>query len=196
LIRDVKIVTFGRMFQPICLDDEQLIIRTIRSEDIERFTELAAEIFQILSDDETLRFIPEKRLHSISDAESWLQVAILNFQCNLNYLHFVTDKSSGRLLGVIDIVSPKRAKAHYRLKEYPYFLEFYLAKKARGRKVMTTLFPKIIKELHNRDIKTLGVVINRENHAALRVVTNAGFCFHSLFDTFQDLYQLPLKAVS
>jgi len=44
-------------------------------------------------------------LPAISEAENWLKVAILNFHYGLYYLPFITEKASGKLLGMIDIVT-------------------------------------------------------------------------------------------
>lgn len=118
---------------------------------------------------------------------------MLNFYCGLNYLYFVTEKRSGQLVGITDLVSPKKAKAHYALGAYPYFVEFYLAKQARGRRLMTRLFPKLINEWHLRQIEQLGVVVNRRNQAALKVIREVGFQYGSLFDYEQYLYLMSLR---
>ena len=178
------------MLEPISLDNEQILIHAFRPEEFNRYRQLVDEIYQIFSDEETLRFIPEKRLNSVEEAEGWLKTSILNYHCGRNFTHFITDKKSGRLLGMIDIVSPSRAREHYQLKHYPYFIEFYLSSNAKGRKIMTGLLPHIIVQLQQRKIKYLAAVSNRRNYAALKVLGRAGFEYSSPFDARQDLYQL------
>ncbi|WP_462265870.1 GNAT family N-acetyltransferase [Mucilaginibacter sp.] len=77
------------MLQPIYLENDQVCIHPLRPEDLRRYEHLVNEIYQILSDNETLYFIPEKRLRSVKDAENWLNGAILNFHCGRNHLHFI-----------------------------------------------------------------------------------------------------------
>jgi RimJ/RimL family protein N-acetyltransferase len=178
------------MIEPIYLDCEKAIIHPFRSEEFDRYTQLVKEIYEILSDEQTLYFIPEKRLRSLIDAENWLKAAILNFHCGRSYIHFISEKLTGKLLGVIDIITPETAKKHYHLKQYPYFIEFYLTKGAKGRKLMTTILPLVLAELQQREIQDLAAVSNRQNHAALKVLGRAGFEYRSSFDARQDLYQL------
>ncbi|MFC0513177.1 GNAT family N-acetyltransferase [Mucilaginibacter angelicae] len=182
------------MLQPVSLENDRLYIHPFRSEDFNRYEKMVTDIYQILSDDDTLHFIPEKRLGSMADADTWLKSTILNFHCGHNFVHFITEKVSGKLLGIIDIISPQIVRAHYRLEQYPYFIEFYLSGKARGRKIMTTLLPEIIAELRQRNIRVLGAVVNKKNHAAQKVLLTAGFIYQSPFDPVQDLYQLSFSS--
>jgi len=182
------------MLLPICLEYEQVCIHPLRAADIDRYEQFVEEIYQLLSDEETLHFIPEKRLRSFQEAENWLKSATLNFHCGHNYLHFITERTSGKLLGMVDIFTPGKVKEHYRLESYPYFLEFYLRGKVRGRKIMTKLLPLIIEELDKRNIQSVAAVINKNNFAALKVIEKAGFEFRARFDARQNLYQLSLSA--
>jgi RimJ/RimL family protein N-acetyltransferase len=177
------------MLEPIYLDKGPVFIHHFRTEELARFGQLAREIYQILSDEETLCYIPEKRLHSVAEAESWLQNAILNFHCGRSFIHFITDKRSGKLLGMIDIVSPERAKEYYRLKKYPHFVEFYLRSNAKGRNIMSGVLPRVMMQLHQQGIPAVAAVINRRNHAAFKVLSRSGFTYQFPFDRTQDLYQ-------
>ncbi|MCC8407752.1 GNAT family N-acetyltransferase [Mucilaginibacter sp. UR6-1] len=181
------------MLQPVCLENKNYIIHPFRSEDMKRYGKLVKEIFHLLSDDDTLHFLPEKRLRSVSEADAWLQGAILNFHCGRNFIHFITDKVTGKLVGMIDIISPEVAMTNYRLDDYPYFIEFYLAGSARGQKIMSTLLPGVVAELQERNITILGAVVNRRNTAAQKVLARTGFRFRAAFDPVQDLYELSVS---
>ncbi|UOE50984.1 hypothetical protein MTO98_07830 [Mucilaginibacter sp. SMC90] len=141
----------------------------------ETYDKLVKEIYQLLSDDDTLYYIPEKRINALADAETWLKAAILNFHCGRNFIHFITDRISGKLLGIIDILSPEVAMDNYRLDNYPYFIEFYLSGTERGKKIMSSILPDLIGKLGNREIIELGAVVNRRNIAAIKVLTRTGF---------------------
>jgi ribosomal-protein-alanine N-acetyltransferase len=62
-------------------------------------------------------------------------------------------KNSGALIGIIDIIPPSVSREHYRLEQYPFFIEFYLAGNAKGKAIMTKLLPEIIAELRFQGIE-------------------------------------------
>jgi RimJ/RimL family protein N-acetyltransferase len=183
------------MLDPIHLENDQVIVHGFRPEEVERYETLVKEIYLLFSDAETLRFLPEKRLTSVQEAESWLKNTILNFYCNRNFVHFVTDKKSGKLLGMIDIFTPGTIKTHYHLPKYTYFIEFYLRGAASGKKIMSRLLPELLNELHKRGITEVGAAINVQNAAARKVLIHAGFTFERSSDTRQAFYHYrPINA--
>ncbi|WP_345948987.1 hypothetical protein ABDD95_19255 [Mucilaginibacter sp. PAMB04274] len=122
------------MLDPIYLENDQVIVHAFGPEDVKRYEALVKDIYQLFSDPDTLRFIPEKRLRSVQEADSWLKNTILNFHCDRNFLHFVTDKKSGKLLGMIDILHPARSKS---ITIYPgiiILLNFTYAARQEGKR--------------------------------------------------------------
>jgi hypothetical protein len=119
------------MLDLIYLENDQVIVHTVRPQELERYETIIKEIHQIFSDGGTLEFLPKKRLRSVSDAENWLKITILNFHCGNNFLHFITDKKSGKLLGMVDIFAPSTIRACYKIHQPPYFIEFYLRSSAK-----------------------------------------------------------------
>lgn len=181
------------MRQPLSLENDDFQVHPFRSEDFNHISTLVKEIYKLLSDDETLHFIPEKRLYSIADAHNWLKSTILNFHCGRNFVHFIKEKSTGNLLGMVDIISPQLAKAHYQIERYPFFIEFYLSGNARGKRIMTSLLPQIIAKMQQNEIQVIGAVVNRKNLAAQKVLTKTGFTYQTSFDQFQNLYEISLN---
>ena len=149
---------------------------------------MVTEIYQIFSDLGTLKFLPQKRLQSVNDAEAWLKSTILNFHCGRNFLHSITDKRSGNVLGMIDIFTPATIKEYYQLQRPSYFIEFYLRSSAQGRRIMSNLLPQIMNELEMRGIDKVGAIINDRNFAAKNVLTKAGFSYICQSDKLQGLY--------
>ncbi|AYL94289.1 GNAT family N-acetyltransferase [Mucilaginibacter celer] len=176
------------MIEPICLEHEHWQVHPFGPRELNRHDALAREIYQLLSDQQTLRFLPGKRLRSVADAEDWLKMSILNFHCGKSYTHLITEKNSGLLTGVIDIIPPATSRKHYVLEQYPYFIEFYLRREAAGQNLMSSLLPLALKALAQQDIGQLAAVINRRNHAARKVLENSGFIYRAPFDALQDLY--------
>jgi hypothetical protein len=48
------------MLDTIYLENEELLVHSFRGEDLVRFEKLSQDIFNILSDERTLKYIPEK----------------------------------------------------------------------------------------------------------------------------------------
>jgi ribosomal-protein-alanine N-acetyltransferase len=174
----------------ICLENEHFTVRPFGSDDLQNYDKLVWDIYQVLSDEETLHFIPEKCLKSVADARNWLNGTILNLHNGRNKVHFIISNESGKILGIIDLIPPLVVKEHYYLRDYPHFIEFYLSGKLRGRSIMTSLLPVVIKELNEIGIDKIAAVVNRENHAARKVLKRSGFVLQTNFDNLQDLYAL------
>lgn len=158
------------MLKPISLENDKLLIHSFRPEDLERFGQLSHDIFSILSDDHTLKYIPGKRLHSLEEAEFFLKTMIINYHSGLNYIHFITDKKLNKVVGLVDLISPEVAMAHYKIDHYPFFIEFYLSGFASGCYIMTEILPVIVDNILEQGIPSIGAVVNRKNIAAKRVL--------------------------
>ncbi len=175
-------------FEAVTFEHEKWLIHPFRAEDLERFDQMAHQVFQILSDEKNIRFIPEKKLLSLEDAHIWLQRTVLNFHTGRGFTHFISEKNTGELVGVIDVLPPKFTKEYYVLADYPYFIEFYLMPKAQGRLLMSNLLPEVIDKLRNQGIFSIAAVVNRKNRASIRVLEKAGFRYNTNFDDKQDLF--------
>lgn len=177
------------MLKPIFLENDKLLIHPFRPEDLQRFEQLTQDIFSILSDDHTLKFIPGKRLHSLEEAATFLKTMVINYHSGLNYIHFITDKQLNKVVGIIDLISPTVAKAHYQIDHYPFFIEFYLSGFASGCYIMTEILPAVIDNLLQQGIPSIGAVVNRKNIAARKVLERAQFTYKEPFDAVQDFYE-------
>jgi ribosomal-protein-alanine N-acetyltransferase len=152
------------------------------------FDSLADDIYAILSDESTLKFIPEKRLNSTKEAQKWLYTAVLNFHASRNYLHLIFCMTTGRVVGMIDILSPSLIREHYRLAEYTHFMEFYLKSEVQGARVMTGVLPVLLGMLQAKGIRQIAAVADRKNIAARRVLIKSGFSNSGMFDQEKDLF--------
>ncbi|TCC96926.1 GNAT family N-acetyltransferase [Pedobacter hiemivivus] len=177
------------MLKPIFLENDTLLIHPFRPEDLGRFEDLSSDIFSILSDDQTLKFIPGKRLNSLQEAELFLQTMVMNYHSGHNYIHFITHKQLDKVIGIIDLISPEVARQHYQMDHYPFFIEFYLSGFASGCYIMTEILPQLIDNLSDQGISKIGAVVNRKNIAARKVLEKANFRYKARFDMLQDLYE-------
>jgi RimJ/RimL family protein N-acetyltransferase len=177
------------MFKPIYLQNEHLLIHPFGPDDLRRYGKLVEDVFLILSDEQTLKYLPGKRLQDLNQAEGFLQAVILNYHAGRNYLHFITDKSSGRVIGMIDLISPELAREHYDFSSYPHFIEFYLSSPLTGCQVMTKLLPPVIELLLKQGIPRIGAIVHRQNIAAKKVLEKSRFSYTERFDIAQDYYE-------
>ena len=181
------------MFKPFTFENENYLIHPFRPEDLNRFAQITKEVFCILSDDHTLKFVPNKRLNTLEQAELFLQTMLINAHSGRNYLHFITDKSIGKVVGIIDLISPEVAQEHYQIDHYPFFIEFYLSSFASGGYLMTSLLPPIVDEILAQGIPSIGAVVNRDNIAAKKVLEKALFTYKDPFDPVQDFYEIAVE---
>ncbi|HEX8018615.1 GNAT family protein [Mucilaginibacter sp.] len=156
--------------------------------DILQYEKLTTEIYQLLTDEHTLQFLPEKKLHSVDAARNWLNAALLNFYSGRNQVHLIRSAAGGTLVGVIDLIPPAVAREYYCLADYPFFIEFYLKSSESGKALMSRLLPKILSHLVQDGITELAAVVNRQNIAAGKVLKRAGFRHSGHFDQVQDIY--------
>lgn len=180
------------MFKPIIFENENYLIHAFRPEDLNRFTQITKEVFCILSDDYTLKFVPNKRLSTLRQAELFLQTMLINAHAGRNYLHFITDKKISKVVGIIDLISPAVAQEHYQIDHYPFFIEFYLSSFASGCYLMTSLLPPIIDQILGQGISNIGAVVNKNNIAARKVLEKAQFTYKEPFDPVQDFYEVAI----
>jgi RimJ/RimL family protein N-acetyltransferase len=171
------------------IESEAYRIDPLGAGDIRHYEQLTAEIYQLLTDEHTLQYLPEKQLSSLSAAESWLNAAMLNFHSGRNKVHLIRSKKTGSLIGVIDLIPPVVAMEHYQLEDYPYFIEFYLKGSARGKALMSRLLPKVLEHWQQDGVDELAAVVNRRNVAATKVLKRSGFYHDGKFDPLQDIYR-------
>ncbi|WEK20404.1 MAG: GNAT family N-acetyltransferase [Candidatus Pedobacter colombiensis] len=177
------------MLKPIAFENDHLLIHPFRSEDLQKYDQLVADIYTILSDDRTLKYLPAKRINNLKEAETFLQTMILGSHSGRNHIHFIHDKKLDKVIGLIDIISPEMAREFYNIKAYPYFIEFYLSSSATGCYIMTEILPAVVDAILNQGIESIGAVVNRKNIAAKRVLEKANFTYKARFDALQDLYE-------
>jgi [ribosomal protein S5]-alanine N-acetyltransferase len=177
------------MILPINITLGEVEICALRAEDLAHFDKMATDVYDILSDENTLQFIPEKRLRNIEEAEKWLQSSVINFHAERNYIHLIRSRVTGSIIGMIDILSPKLVRDHYLLLEYPYFIEFYLKKDVQNSSLMTWLLPCVVKVMKDQGIDKLSAVTDKRNHPAKRVLEKSGFIYRAKFDVLKDLYE-------
>jgi RimJ/RimL family protein N-acetyltransferase len=183
------------MLAPVHFENETLVIQSFDARDFQRWSEMVDDIYALLTDKQALKYLPFKRLHSLEDADAWLKNGLISLHCGRNYLHFIRDKRSDRIIGFIDIISPELAQQHYRLHQYPYFIEFCIKTEYAQKKLMSSLLPDFLESLCEQQVSEIAAVINRHNIAAQKVLSRSGFSYERFFDATQDIYQFSAKQI-
>ncbi|WEK17932.1 MAG: GNAT family N-acetyltransferase [Candidatus Pedobacter colombiensis] len=181
------------MLEPIHIEHADLLVHSFRAEEIKGIESVAEQVYGILSDEDTLRFLPEKRLSSVDDAETFLKGSLLNFHSGKNYLHFISNRKSEKIIGMIDVIPPETAMQYYQLEHYPYFIEFYLKANAGRKQVMSLVLPLFIEKVKQQRIRELAAITNRDNIGAQKVLLRSGFGFRGSFDSLQDFYTISFN---
>jgi len=177
------------MLKPVYLENETFVIRSFSANDLSQWSNIANDVFELLSDKQTLKYLPFKKLRSLTDADSLLKNALISLHCGRNYLHFIQKKSTGQIIGIIDVVSPELAKEHYKLHQYPYFIEFYIKTEYSQKRLMSSVLPDFLGSLCNQCVPKIAAVIHRQNIPARKVLHRSGFNYSSFFDATQDIYE-------
>jgi ribosomal-protein-alanine N-acetyltransferase len=177
------------MLKPIHFIVEEFEVSPLNGDDLERFDQVAKDVYAILSDEQTLRFIPEKRLNNKEEAMQWLKLSLLNFHSGRNYVHLIRTKVTGKIAGVIDVLSPTLVRENYQLSSYPYFVEFYIKGELQGGSLMSKILPKLLQVIKKQDIDVIAAVADRKNFAARKVLERSGFAKMEAFDSTKDLFQ-------
>jgi RimJ/RimL family protein N-acetyltransferase len=181
------------MLEPIHIENDRLLVHTFRAEDIKKEKVVSRDIYEVLSDEVTTRFVPGKKLSSLKEAQLYFRGNLLSYYAGKNYLHFITDRKTNKIVGLIDVITPEQAKAHYRIHDCPYFIEFYLKSEFQGCGIMGELLPEFISQLQNKKVGVIGAVINHNNISAQKLVIKSGFHYDSEFDFAQDFYTITLN---
>ena len=181
------------MLKPIRCTVEEFEVSPLNGDDMDRFDQLAMEVCNILSDEKTLRFIPEKRLNNKEEAIQWLKLSILNFHSGRNFIHMIRTRLTGEIVGIIDFLSPTLVREYYQLPSYPYFVEFYIKGEHQGDSLMSKILPEVMQVIKNQHINVIAAVADRNNFAAQKVLERSGFANIKRFDATKDLFQILIE---
>lgn len=181
--------------KPIIVTDGKITIHPIRNSDLnkEKIEQIIEDMYSIYSNNETVKYIPDKKLNSFKEAIDRFQKIRLNYGLQTSFTHFITINSIGRIAGEINIISPLGASSYkipnYELKDV-WFIEY--AKNIGLGKfgIITRSLKVIIKDLNEQGISKFGAVCFRENKESIKVLLNLGFNKITQFDIYQDYYEL------
>jgi RimJ/RimL family protein N-acetyltransferase len=177
------------MIKPIIFENEQFLIHPFRQVDANRYDSLIEDIYKILSDNEVLSFIPEKRLSNKEEAKNFIFSIIAGYEQQTSYAFFITIKDINRTIGVINLISPKKSKENYILKEYNWMIEYFMLKAAWGRNIMSEILPVFKERVLSQGIEKLGAICKQNNYGSIRVLEKSGFKKSFKFDSTQDYYE-------
>ncbi len=180
-------------FKPINIESDDIIIHPLRTIDMLRIGSIENDIFEILSNDENIEFIPRRRIKDLEDASNKVFGIILGYQKNLSYTHFITNKITNKVIGIIDIISPDYAKKMYSLNKYDWIIEYVLHKDYWGQGIMTGIIAAICQRLRDQGINTIAAVCDKNNISSIRLLEKIGFQKMKPFDINQDYYELKLN---
>jgi len=173
---------------PILIDIDEHILHSFGTNEFKRFSCLSRDIFEVFSQEKTTIFLPHKHLNDIVHAEVLLQTGLINQHNGVSQLYFITEKSTNKTIGMIELISPRGAQMHYNLEQYPYFIEFCLSDKHTGKGIMSMLLPKLLDKLRQIGINKIGAVAHPKNNSAIRVLNKSGLFKRASFDIVQDVY--------
>jgi [ribosomal protein S5]-alanine N-acetyltransferase len=177
------------VIKPIIFESEQFLIHPFRQINANRYDSITEDVYKILSDNEVLTFIPEKRLSNKEEAKNFIFSIIAGYEQETSYAYFITIKDINRTIGIINLISPKKTKENYVLEEYNWMIEYYMLKAAWGRNIMSEILPAFKERVLSQGIKKLGAICKQANYGSIRVLEKSGFKKTFKFDLTQDYYE-------
>jgi len=156
---------------------------------MERIARIENEIYEILSDVTTTQFIQGGRLPDKNAASDRMFSIIMGYQTGYSYAHFITDKNTMTVIGLIEIISPERAKQSYKLDNYDWMITYYLHKDYWNQGIMTGIVQAFCQNIKQQGINKIAAICHRKNFGSIRVLEKVGFRKTSSFDIYQDYFE-------
>lgn len=182
-------------FKPINLSDGKTSIHPFRNSDMteKKMEQIIQDIYSIYSNNETVKYIPEKKINTFKEAINRFQKIRLNYGLKTSYTHFITVNSIGRIVGEINIISPLGA-SDYKIPNYDlsnvWFIEYAKNIDLGKFGLITRSLAVVISNLKKQGISKIGAVCFRENKASIKILLNLEFEKIAQFDVYQDYYEL------
>jgi RimJ/RimL family protein N-acetyltransferase len=174
---------------PINLDNGVIQIHPLGGRELMKHAKVVNDLFEILSDDENTKYISEKRVTDKKTISDQLLGITIGYQEQLYYAHFLTLKKLDKIIGMINIITPKRVEDTYLIKNR-WFIEYYLNKQLWGHGIMYGAIKAVIQNMEKQGIINLGALCIPENFVSIRLLEKCGFKKIKKFDAKQDYYEL------
>lgn len=178
-----------RTLIPILIESED-IIHPLRAVDQVRMSEIQNEIYGILKDSLNTQYIPEKRLLDIKAAKDRMFGFIMGYQTGLSYAHFITDKRTSKVIGLIDVISPEKAKHTYIIDKFDWMTEYFLYKDYWGQGLMTGIVGAVCHRIKMQGIETIAAICDKNNLNSIYLLEKIGFLKTKSLNIKQDYFEL------
>lgn len=179
---------------PINLENDNISIHPFRQMDFIRHDEIIKDIYSIFSEDEVVKYVPEKKMADISLAQNYMAQSVVFSYSGLQVTEFITLKKLNRVIGVVEIISPPRVQENYPdINANTWMIEYYLNKEFWGHNIMTHAVDAIIKAMFHQNVQAIGAIVRRENMSSIKLLEYNEFVWKMKYDVYQDYYEcIPL----
>jgi RimJ/RimL family protein N-acetyltransferase len=176
--------------KPINIENHKFMIHPLRQQDMSRISQIENELFEILHDNESTKYIEGGRLPNRNAISDRMFGIIMGYQTGQSYSHFITDKRTMSVIGMVDIISPARAREIYTLDKYNWMITYFLHKEFWGQGIIPGVVNAICQNIKSQGINTIAAICDRENIRSIRVLEKVGFHKTMSFDIKQDYFEI------
>lgn len=179
------------MFKPLISQDENFILKPLGANE-EDFFVVASGLKELFSDPSVVKFHPEKKIVDSTGAEDKTFGSILGYELNTSYNHFLFEKKNNKLIGCIEILSPKGVFSAYKFFEeiselYPVFketwiIEYYLKPEYWGKNIMPKFLDEVVKRILSNPKSIISAITVIDNIKSQSVLQKLNFKLFSKFD--------------
>ncbi|WP_320005385.1 GNAT family N-acetyltransferase [Shiella aurantiaca] len=161
-------------FIPIRLESDLIEIHPLGEREFREMVRVVNDLYEILGDAETMKFIPEKLVKDRQEIELRLIGFVSNYEKEEGFTHFLSHKKYNKIIGGINIIPPKKIKIAYNISD-EWFIEYYLNKTLWGKGIISGVLNAIVKNMQNQGINKISALCHPDNIASIHILNKIGF---------------------
>jgi len=172
-------------FKPIFVENETIIFKPLTNNNSQEFRAIENGLLAIFSDKQVLHFHPEKELKSVSDAATYVLGTLIGYGAKIHYNHFIFEKKTNRVIGIIEIRSPLGVLSKYEFLEKiseqepilknTWVVEYYLNPEYWGRGIISLCLSLVIDRILINPATTISAFTQTENIRSKRILDKHKF---------------------
>ncbi len=172
----------------IHFESELFSVRPLEESDLNNIRKIDSDLFEILNSKENTRFIPDKYLSNISQAQSITFTFVSGYMNGNYYSLIIFDKRFNKAIGVITIINSEFADKSYGFPLGYWLVDYYLNKKYWGHGLMAAILSQTILNLKRQGLIRIGAICDVNNASSIKTLSRANFKRCAKIDYKQDFY--------
>lgn len=176
--------------KPIIISNEFYEIKPLLVRDINHYKDYLFDLYKIYSNDINLIYMKEKQINSLEHFKKIFLGFIEKQSDHSEYNLLILDKKINRVIGHVQLISPKVTVSHYKLKPI-WLFEVVLDFNYSGKGLTNEFLNEIFLNMKAQGVDKIGAIVNNSNIPSIKLLNKMNFEEHFVFVT--DDYSLFTK---